>query len=133
MPHVTIEYSANVADHHDIDALVGAVHQAALDNGLPSADALRTRAVAQAHYRVADGQPDHAFIAMTARVGPGRASDKKSGFIEQLLDAARTQIAAEGGPLAVAWSIELTEIDAQFRINDNGVRSRLDSQRNEGR
>ena len=30
MPHITIEYSANVAEHHDIDELVAAVHEAAL-------------------------------------------------------------------------------------------------------
>ena len=53
MPHVTIEYSANVADHHNIDELVAAVHTAALDHGLPPADGHRTRAVARNHYAIA--------------------------------------------------------------------------------
>ena len=41
MPHIVIEHSANVADLTDVDALVAAVHQAPLDDGLPALDALR--------------------------------------------------------------------------------------------
>lgn len=128
MPHITIEYSANVADHHDIDALVRAVHDAALSHSLPPADGLRTRAVARYHYRIADGDAHHAFIAIAARIGPGRDNETKSSFIKALLDAAESQIAAVGGPLAVAWSAELTEIDNQFRINRNLVRARMQEQ-----
>lgn len=127
MPHIVIEYSANVADHHDIDALVAVVHEAAIAHGLPPADGLRTRAAERTHYRIADGDPDHAFVAITARVGPGRGADEKTSFIETILDVAEARIAAEPGPLAIAWSVELTEIDADFRINHNGVRDRLRS------
>ncbi|MYK73087.1 MAG: 5-carboxymethyl-2-hydroxymuconate isomerase, partial [Acidimicrobiaceae bacterium] len=36
MPHIIIEHSANLAALTDVDALVAAVHQAALDDGLPA-------------------------------------------------------------------------------------------------
>ena len=45
MPHVIIEYSANVADHHDIDALVGVVHDAVVANGIGPHGGVRTRAI----------------------------------------------------------------------------------------
>ena len=69
MPHLTIEYSANVADHVDIDRLVGALHDAALATGVAALDALRTRAVRREHYAIADRHPDNAFVAVTARLG----------------------------------------------------------------
>ena len=125
MPHITIEYSANVAEHHDIDALVQAVHAAALEHGLPALDALRTRAAARSHYCIADGDPHHAFVAIAVRIGPGRTADEKTSFVHSLLDAAEYQIAAEPGPLAIAWSAELTEIDPAFRVNHNEVRERI--------
>lgn len=125
MPHITIEYSANVAEHHDIDALVDVVHMAAIDHGLPPADGMRTRAVARSHYRVADGSDDLAFVAIAVRIGPGRDPATKSDFIETVLDAAEARLDAEASPLAIAWSIELNEIDAEFRINRNHVRTRL--------
>jgi 5-carboxymethyl-2-hydroxymuconate isomerase len=125
MPHITIEYSANIADHHDVDALMAAIHAAALAHGLPPADGLRTRATQRDHYLVADGSADLAFVAIAIRIGPGRDSDSKTSFIEAVLNAAEAQLDGEDGPLAVAWSIELNEIDPEFRINRNHVRTRL--------
>ncbi len=128
MPHITIEYSANVEAHHDMQALVDVVHQAALDNGLASLDALRTRAAPRQYYRIADGQSAHAFIAIQCRIGPGRDALTKTSFLEDVLHAAETHVHDEGGTLAIAWSIEVTEMNADDRINHNHVRARLAEQ-----
>lgn len=128
MPHITIEYSANVAEHHDIQALVDAVHHAALDTGTAELAALRTRAAARPHYRIADGQDDHAFVAIGCRLGPGRDAEAKQGLLDAVLHAAEERLAGEGGTLAIAWSVELQEIDPDFRVNHNGVRARLAEQ-----
>lgn len=125
MAHITIEYSANLADHHDIGALVAAVHGAAAAHGLASLDGLRTRAVARAHYRIADGDPDHAFVAIAVRVGPGRDAAARRSYLDAILAAAEAHVGATPSPLAVAWSAELAEIDAESRINRNGVRARI--------
>lgn len=129
MPHITVEYSANVAEHHDIQALIDQVHEAALADGLPDITALRTRGAERANYRIADGDTDHAFIAITARIGPGRDSSAKTSFLEAILAAAEAQAATEPSPLAIAWSAEVTEIQAEFRINHNHVRTRLAEQK----
>ena len=125
MPHLVIEYSANVAEHHDIKKLVTCVHQAAIDHGLPPIEGLRTRAVCRDDYMVADGNPDYAFIALHTRIGPGRSDEDKTTFITQVLDAAQAEIAAGAGPLAISWSIELNEIDPATRINRNEVRAHM--------
>ena len=125
MPHITIEYSANVGEHHDIDALVATVHEAALAHGLPDVTGLRTRAAERAHYRAMTGDPSYAFVAIHCRIGPGRAQEDKRSFIEQVLDAAEGALA--GTPLAIAWSIELTELDPELRINRNHVRSAMEA------
>ena len=125
MAHITVEYSANLADHHDIEALVAAVHGAAAAHGLAPLDGLRTRAVERTRYRIADGDPDHAFVAIAVRVGPGRDAAARRSYLEAILAAAEAHVGATPSPLAVAWSAELAEIDAEFRINRNGVRARI--------
>ncbi len=124
MPHVTIEYSSNVQLHHDIDALVNAVHAAALDDGLPPLAGLRTRAVSREHYQVATGDDELAFVAITARIGPGRSDEQKTRFLTALLDATETML--QPGPLHIAFSAEIQEIDIEFRINRNHVRPYLE-------
>lgn len=126
MPHVTIDYSANVADHHDIDALVSTVHGAVLDHGAAPMTGLRTRAFAATHYRIADGRPDLAYVALRAHLGPGRSAEVKRSLVTAVLDAAEARLATEPSPLAIAWSMEVTEIDAELRENRNHVRSRIE-------
>ncbi|MEO0494825.1 MAG: 5-carboxymethyl-2-hydroxymuconate Delta-isomerase [Actinomycetota bacterium] len=121
MPHVIIEYSANVADHHDIDALVEVVHDAAVASGIAARPSLRTRAVARTHYRVADGDPASAMIAMVARIGPGRDIATKRALATEILDAAEAHTAGESSTLVIAWSSEVQEIDADSRVNRNHV------------
>ena len=125
MPHLTIEYSANVADHHDIDELVGAAHDSALATGLAPLAGMRTRAARRDHFKVATGEPDFAFIAIHCRIGPGREFDEKRTLIEAIIDGA--QAAVGDSPLAIAWSVELTVLDADLRINRNGVAPRLET------
>lgn len=125
MPHTTIEYSANVAAHHDVDALVLAVHDAALGMELAHIGGYRTRAVAREHFRVADGDPNFGFIAITVRIGPGRSPELKKDIIDTLLDAGEAQLAAQPSPLVIAWSLEVQEIDADFRVNRNHVTTHI--------
>ncbi len=127
VPHLFVEYSNNVAEHVDIDDLVRAVHQAALATGVPPLAGLRTRAVPREQYRIATGESKFAFIAISARLGPGRDADTKTAFLHAVLDAAEACVTTQlsGDQLAIAWSIELTEIDADFRINRNHIRPLL--------
>ncbi len=125
MPHITIEHSANVAEHHNIDDLVAAVHSAALENGLPSLPSLRTRAVSRQHYRISTGDSGFGFVAITCRIAPGRDAEAKQSFLKQVLDAAEAQLNSEGCPLHIAWSIEITETNPEFRMNRNRVRDAM--------
>lgn len=129
MPHITIEYSANVGDHHDIDALVSEVHEAALRDGLPPLAGLRTRAAERVSYRVATGQDSFAFVAVIGRIGPGRSAEEKAKFLAALIDSA--EAALRGGPLQIAFSAEIQEIDPEFRINRNHIRPYLEQQADE--
>ena len=120
MPHLIIEYSANAADHVDIDRLVDALHDAALASGVAALDALRTRAVARDHYAVADRHPDNAFVAVTARLGAGRSHDDQQRFLDTLIDTLDDTVGAAGRTMML--SVEYQEIDPTRRINRNHLR-----------
>jgi 5-carboxymethyl-2-hydroxymuconate isomerase len=120
MPHLIIEYSANVADHVDIDRLVDALHDAALASGVAALDALRTRAVARDRYAVADRHPDNAFVAVTARLGAGRSHDDQQRFLDTLIDTLDDTVGAAGRTMML--SVEYQEIDPTRRINRNHLR-----------
>ena len=125
MPHITIEYSSNLADVHDVAALVADVHAVAAVHPWVPLDGLRPRAMVREHYLVSDGAPANAFVAMTVRVGPGRTDDEKQAFLDTILDGAIASVEGPDGSttsLAIAWSIEVQEIDARWRVNRNRIR-----------
>lgn len=122
MPHLIVEYSSNVATHHDVSALLDAVQEATLALEVAPVAGVRIRAICQDEYRIADGSNEnHAYIAMVARIGPGRDDETKLKIIDALLDAGEAQLATEDSPLVIAWSLEVQEIDAQFRVNRNHI------------
>lgn len=121
MPHLVIEYSANVAEHVDISRLVDALHDAALASGVAPVDALRTRAVQHDHYAVADRQPDNAFVAVTARLGAGRSHEDQQRFLAALIDALDDAVGTAGRTMML--SVEYQEIDPDRRINRNHLRA----------
>ena len=125
MPHIIIEHSANLAKLTDIDALVLAVHEAALDDGLPALDALRTRAVSRDHYRIADGNPAYGFVYLTARIGPGRKPETIQRFLNRLIDTVDEMLAPLQPDHPVAISAEIQLIDPSMRINRNHIRTHL--------
>ena len=125
MPHIIIEHSANLAELTDMDALVAAVHRAALDDGLPALDALRTRAAPRDHYRIADGDPAYGFVYVTARIGPGREPEVIERFLTRLMDTVDGALAPLQTEHPVAISAEVQLIDPAMRINRNHIRTHL--------
>src|SRR5437588_11266090 len=88
MPHLTVEYSANLKDHVDIFKLVETVHHAALRTGVFEVAAIRTRAAGRDYYVIADGHRDNAFVAISVRVAPGRLPETRKRVGQELFDAA---------------------------------------------
>jgi 5-carboxymethyl-2-hydroxymuconate isomerase len=121
MPHLIIEYSANVADVADVPELVGAVHDAALATGIAPLDALRTRAVAREHYAIADRDPSNKFVAVTARLGAGRSDSEKDSLVQALMNALDEFLGDAQNTIML--SVEYQEIDPARRINKNNLRA----------
>ena len=112
MPHQFIEYSANLADRTDIQALVDRMHEVALQTGVFPMGGLRTRAVCRDHYRIADGHPDNAFVNVYLRVAP-RPQDQRDHASKLLFDALKDFLAPvyDSSPLALSLEIQHLEAD----------------------
>lgn len=126
MPHILVDHSGHLATTYPIGALVDALHEAALGFDTVPSDALRTRAHASDHSRVATGDPSFAYVAITVRLGPGRDADTKEQLMVALLDTAESFFSADDAAQHhIAFSCEVQEIDAAARINRNHVRVEL--------
>lgn len=125
MPHVTMEYSANLAAKADITALCRVAKAAMLESGLFEIGAVRVRAVRCDAYAIADEHPDNAFLAVLVRIGAGRTAEDKKRAGETLNRRLKDALASVLATPHFALSIDWTENDPAFSWKTNAIHARL--------
>ena len=129
MPHIVIEYSANLRARVDMPAFLAAVHRAALATGVFPVGGIRTRAYAAEDYVIADGHPDNTFVHIGLRIGPGRDLQTRKGACEAIFAAARQHLAAIYETLPLGISLDMQDIDPVLRCRQNNLHEYVERRR----
>lgn len=125
MPHLNIEYSANLNEALDIQALVDRIHEVALGIGIFPLGGVRTRAEARPHYRIADGNPDAGYIHMIVRIGSGRDYETRRRAGDAIFGALCDFTADLYARRPLALSFELHEIPPDMAWRKNNLHALL--------
>ena len=83
MPHVIVEYSANIEAEITPQRLVEEIHQAAIASGIAEPVAVRTRLKRREHFRVGDGSAENAFVHIDIRARKGRTLEQKKALFKR--------------------------------------------------
>jgi 5-carboxymethyl-2-hydroxymuconate isomerase len=86
MPHLVLEYSANVPDQPDFRRVLLDLHDALVASALFERKDIKSRAVRHDVSAVADGAQDRAFVALSIAILEGRSDDVKAALSEAALD-----------------------------------------------
>lgn len=129
MPHLTVEYSANLERRVDMVAVIRAVHEAALATGVFPEGGIRTRAARRDLFLVADGHEDNAFVHVSARIGAGRSDEVRRTAGERIFEGLNAVLeeAYASGPLAI--SLEISEIDPVASFKRNNLHALLEKRK----
>ncbi|ELX11096.1 putative 5-carboxymethyl-2-hydroxymuconate isomerase [Janthinobacterium sp. HH01] len=116
MPHLKIEYTANLDAHADIGELCKTLSHTLVtlkdDQGAPVFPLLGTRVLAYpaAQYAVADGEQGRAFVYLNMRITPGRSDALVKTVGDAVLAAAQAHLAPalDKLPLRLTLHIDAT-------------------------
>ena len=72
MPHLVLEYSANLPDPPDFDRVLERLHHAMTTAGPFELGNVKSRVAKRECFRVADGAPERAFVHLNVAVLAGR-------------------------------------------------------------
>ena len=108
MPHLIVEYSANVEELIELDSLLDKLHACALETGVFPLGGLRVRAHRTDAYRIADKAPENGFVHVTALIGHGRPLDVQQRAGEQLMAALTAHLDElyKTSPLAISLTVQ---------------------------
>ncbi|MFL4470433.1 5-carboxymethyl-2-hydroxymuconate isomerase [Tateyamaria armeniaca] len=125
MPHIILDYSANLERQLDMHALCVALKDAAAATGVFPPAGIRVRAHAADHAVVADGDPKHGFVDITIRLAAGRDASAKTRATDAVFEAARAFTADLMVSIPFMLSLELREIDGDFSRKASSIRDYL--------
>jgi 5-carboxymethyl-2-hydroxymuconate isomerase len=119
MPHLVLEYSANVPDEPDLDLVLRRLHEAMTQSGPFDLSNVKSRAVRHSRFRVADGAPDRAFVHLTAAVLAGRDAEVLRATATALLAVLRDAFPRARTERRCDLTVELREMrpDLYFRLS----------------
>jgi 5-carboxymethyl-2-hydroxymuconate isomerase len=122
MPHVICEYSANLDAKIRIQQLLEILHGAMMRTGAAELAGLRTRADRRTDYLIADSDPANGFVNVTIRVAKGRPVETRKLIVQTVFAAAEKHLANVFATAPFVLSVELQEIDPEFRIHTSNIR-----------
>ncbi|ANB75396.1 5-carboxymethyl-2-hydroxymuconate isomerase [Paraburkholderia phytofirmans OLGA172] len=130
MPHLTLEYSANLADENSIGQLCASLAeclgaQRENEQRVYPLGGIRVRALRCDHYCIADGRADAAFLHANLKIAPGRSDATKKATGEALFEAIKQHFAAEFQQHGLALSLEINELSEAETWKHNNLHARL--------
>jgi 5-carboxymethyl-2-hydroxymuconate isomerase len=121
LPHLIVEYSANVEVEIELEALLDKLHAAAVRSGMFPIGGIRIRAVRLDHYRIADCDPANGFVHATAIVGSGRPLDERQRVCEALFATLTEHLGALFARAPLAISFNMREFHPQLNFKKNNL------------
>lgn len=126
MPHIWVEYSANIENEIDVPHLLENVQKALIDDGsiFPLAGA-RTRGVRVDNYLIVDGHPDNAFVHVLLRIASGRSEADRKAAGERVFATVQKDLADLMARRPLGLSVQMEESDGIVNLKTSNYRDYL--------
>lgn len=133
MPHLTLEYSANLADAESISRLCNTLAQCLAEQRdneqrVFPPGGIRVRALRCEHYCIADGRADAAFLHANLKIAAGRSDATKKATGDALFALIKRHFANEFEQSGLALSLEINEFSEAGTWKHNNLHARLKAQ-----
>lgn len=114
MPHITIEYSANLDEGHDLNPMLHKVHEVLVKTLPASLASCKSRVFKCDDYLVGNGDSQNAFVHMSVKIMPGRTSEIKAEAAGLLLEVMQSIFSDRHKNKIIGYSIEIVELSSQY-------------------
>ena len=121
MPHLIVEYSANLEADLVPSVLAETIHAAALETGVFPVGGCRTRLARRDVYVIGDGHPANRFIHVQARIGSGRPPEVRQQAAEHIFARLKSATAAIFAKHPLGLTMEIVEIDPIGSLKHNNL------------
>ncbi|MGF6771534.1 5-carboxymethyl-2-hydroxymuconate isomerase [Paraburkholderia sp. GAS199] len=130
MPHLILDYSANLATEKSIGRLCASLAECLAaqrenDERVFPLGGIRVRAMRCDQYSIADGRADAAYLHANLKIAAGRSEAAKKAAGDALFDVIKRHFATEFEEQGLALSLEINEFSEAGTWKHNNLHARL--------
>jgi 5-carboxymethyl-2-hydroxymuconate isomerase len=119
MPHLTLEYSDNI--EVDVQPLLARLHEEVVATGAINLKGIKSRAIKHTQYRVADGDPDYAFVHVGLLIREGRPIEIQKEATQRVMRVLKETFGHLFEKRKLSLTVDLKEMRDGIALTDHNI------------
>ena len=119
MPHLTLEYSDNI--EVDVQPLLARLHEEVVATGAINLKGIKSRAIKHTQYRVADGDPEYAFVHVDLLIREGRPIEIQKEATQRVMKVLKETFGHLFEKRKLSLTVDLKEMRDGIALTDHNI------------
>ena len=119
MPHLTLEYTDNI--EVDVQPLLARLHKEVVATGAINLKGIKSRAVRHTQYRIADGDPEYAFVHVGLLIREGRPIEVQRDATQRVMKVLKETFGHLFETRKLSLTVDLQEMRDGIALTDHNI------------
>jgi len=119
MPHLTLEYTDNL--EFDVQPLLARLHSELVATGAINLKGLKSRAIRHTEYRIADGNPEYAFVHVNLLIREGRPVEVQKDASQRVLKVLKETFGERFENSYLSLSVDIKEMRDGIALTQHNI------------
>jgi 5-carboxymethyl-2-hydroxymuconate isomerase len=119
MPHLTLEYSDNI--DVDVQPLLARLHEELVATGAINLKGIKSRAIKHTQYRIADGNPDYAFVHVGLLIREGRPIEIQKEATQRVMKVLKETFGMLFETRKLSLTVDLKEMRDGIALTEHNI------------
>ena len=119
MPHLTLEYSDNI--EVDVQPLLARLHEEVVATGAINLKGIKSRAIKHTQYRIADGDPDYAFVHVGLLIREGRPLEVQKETTQRVMKILKETFGHLFEKQKLSLTVDLKEMRDGIALTEHNI------------
>ena len=119
MPHLTLEYSDNI--EVDVQPLLARLHEEVVATGAINLKGIKSRAIKHTQYRMAEGDPDYAFVHVGLLIREGRPIEVQKEATQRVMKVLKETFGHLFEKRKLSLTVDLKEMRDGIALTDHNI------------
>ena len=121
MPHLTLEYTDNL--RFDVQPLLARLHEELVATGAVNLKGVKSRAIRHTEYRLADGNPDYAFVHVGLLIREGRPLETQQDAARRVMTVLEETFGQRFKAGYISLSVDIKEMREGIALTHHNIPS----------